>query len=77
MGFSSYVPARAGWGANDGRRTLSPRPSPSPVHVGNAQPTAYYEDVDPRFARRPSPQNNNPVPSALTPGGAHCMSRPA
>jgi hypothetical protein len=60
-GTESYVPARAGWGNE------APRPSPSPVHVtsgGN-----YYEDVDPRFARRPSPQGGGMVPSALTPGG--------
>lgn len=71
----SYVPARAGWGAPD-MRGLSPRPSPSPVHVNGNQGTAYYEDVEPQFARRPSPrptpQHN--VPSALTPGGANCKS---
>lgn len=66
----SYVPARAGWGAPD-MRGISPRPTPSPVHANGNQGTAYYEDVDPEFARRPSPrpapQHN--VPSALTPGG--------
>ncbi|KAJ5118972.1 hypothetical protein N7526_010609 [Penicillium atrosanguineum] len=67
----SFVPARAAWGMNDNHRTLAPRPSASPVHTSNAQPAAYYEDVEPRFARRPSPQNNSSVPSALTPGGAH------
>ncbi|KAJ5111036.1 hypothetical protein N7532_001571 [Penicillium argentinense] len=49
----SYVPARAGWGAPD-PRGLSPRPTPSPVHANGG--TAYYEDVDPQFARRPSPR---------------------
>ncbi|KAJ5116322.1 hypothetical protein N7456_000670 [Penicillium angulare] len=67
----SYVPARAGWGADDARRTLSPRPPPSPVHATTTQGTAYYEDVDPRFDRRPSPQNNHKLPSSLTPGAAH------
>ncbi|KAJ5692296.1 pH-response regulator protein palI/RIM9 [Penicillium macrosclerotiorum] len=69
----SYVPARAGWGAQDTRRTLSPRPGPSPVHEGGrvTHGTNYYEDVDPRFARRPSPQHDSAVPSSLTPGGTH------
>lgn len=69
----SYVPARAGWGAPD-MRGISPRPTPSPVHANVTQGPAYYEDVEPQFARRPSPrpppQQN--LPSALTPGGAHC-----
>ncbi|KAJ5668342.1 uncharacterized protein N7477_006912 [Penicillium maclennaniae] len=51
----SYVPARAG-GTNDNHH------APSPGHTVNAQPTAYYEDVDPRFARRPSPPSNSSVP---------------
>ncbi|KAJ5548867.1 hypothetical protein N7513_006101 [Penicillium frequentans] len=66
----SFIPARAAWGANDGRRTLSPRPPASPVHTTTTSGTAYYEDVDPRFDRRPSPLNA-PHPSALTPGGVH------
>ncbi|KAJ5509662.1 Actin cortical patch SUR7/pH-response regulator PalI [Penicillium freii] len=45
----SYIPARAGWGAND-TRTVSPRPG-QPLQPNNAGPN-YYEDVDPRFARR-------------------------
>ncbi|KAJ5624368.1 hypothetical protein N7510_000677 [Penicillium lagena] len=60
-GTESYVPARAGWG-ND-----APRPSASPVHATSG--SNYYEDVDPRFARRPSPQGGSTVPNALTPGG--------
>ncbi|KAJ5162243.1 hypothetical protein N7492_007635 [Penicillium capsulatum] len=67
----SYVPARSGWNANDGRRTLSPRPSPSPVHAVTNQGSNYYEDVEPQFARRPSPQNNQALPTSLTPGAAH------
>lgn len=70
---SSFIPARAAWGGNDGRRTLSPRPPASPVHTATTSGTAYYEDVDPRFDRRPSPLNA-PHPSALTPGGVHCKS---
>ncbi|KAJ5772264.1 hypothetical protein N7520_002793 [Penicillium odoratum] len=67
----SFVPARAAWGANDGRRTLSPRPPPSPVHT-TTPGVAYYEDVDPRFDRQPSPQPQNAQhPSALTPGAVH------
>ncbi|CAG8275009.1 unnamed protein product [Penicillium salamii] len=65
----SYIPPRAGWGAND-PRTVSPRPpgtSPPPGPGG----TAYYEDVEPRFARRPSPHNDTAIPPSLTPGGAH------
>ena len=69
---SSYVPPRAAWGANDAR-TLSPHPAPSPLHATTGQGSDYYEDVDPRFARRPSPQNDQPHPLALTPGGGHCM----
>ncbi|KAJ5976874.1 Actin cortical patch SUR7/pH-response regulator PalI [Penicillium viridicatum] len=45
----SYVPARAGWGAND-TRTVSPWPG-QPLQLNNAGPN-YYEGVDPRFARR-------------------------
>ncbi|KAJ5153153.1 pH-response regulator protein palI/RIM9 [Penicillium canariense] len=72
----SYTPARTGWYPHDSNRTLSPRLSPSPVHTGAAQRTSdYYEDVDPRFARRPSPQRNSGVPSLLTPGGPHCKSQ--
>ncbi|KAJ5710961.1 hypothetical protein N7488_005117 [Penicillium malachiteum] len=67
----SYVPPRTGWGGSDPRRTLSPHPTSSPVHATTTQGTAYYEDVDPRFDRRPSPQNNHRLPSALTPGGTH------
>ncbi|KAJ5594374.1 uncharacterized protein N7459_000582 [Penicillium hispanicum] len=63
----SYVPARAGWGAADTRRTLSPRPP----HATTAPGSNYYEDVEPRFARRPSPQHDTPLPSSLTPGGNH------
>jgi hypothetical protein len=66
----SYIPPRSGWNAND-RQTLSPRPDGSPQPAGHTG-TNYYEDVDPRFARRPSPQNDAPVPSSLMPGGPHC-----
>ncbi|OOQ85071.1 pH-response regulator protein palI/RIM9 [Penicillium brasilianum] len=70
---SSYVPARAGWGGQESN--LAPRPSPSPIHAGVGQSsTQYYEDVDPRFARRPSPQPKSSLPSSLTPGGGHCKS---
>lgn len=73
---SSYIPARAGWGAQEPDRNLAPRPSASPVHAGAGQSsTNYYEDVEPRFARRPSPQPNTSLPSSLTPGGGHCKSR--
>ncbi|KAJ5114834.1 hypothetical protein NUU61_000593 [Penicillium alfredii] len=68
----SYVPARAGWSSGDDRRTLSPRPPMSPLQSSNTN--SYYEDVEPQFARRPSPRpspGGAPVPSALTPG-AHC-----
>ncbi|KAJ5886637.1 pH-response regulator protein palI/RIM9 [Penicillium subrubescens] len=68
----SYVPARAGWGAQESDRHLASRPSPSPAHAGTGKhSTNYYEDVDPRFARRPSPQPNSSLPSSLTPGGGH------
>ncbi|KAJ6009437.1 hypothetical protein N7522_004453 [Penicillium canescens] len=65
----SYVPPRSGWNSND-RQTLSPRPNGSP-QPGSYTGTNYYEDVDPRFARRPSPQNDAPVPSSLMPGAPH------
>ncbi|OQD83246.1 hypothetical protein PENANT_c017G09743 [Penicillium antarcticum] len=65
----SYIPPRSGWNAND-RQTLSSRPNGSPQPAGHIG-TNYYEDVDPRFARRPSPQNDAPVPSSLMPGGPH------
>ncbi|OQE38651.1 hypothetical protein PENCOP_c008G06084 [Penicillium coprophilum] len=65
----SYVPARSGWGAND-PRTVSPRPPGQPLQSNNTGAN-YYEDVDPRFARRPSPPNDSAIPSSLTPGGTH------
>ncbi|KAJ5336481.1 uncharacterized protein N7506_004503 [Penicillium brevicompactum] len=65
----SYVPPRAGWGAND-RHTVSPRPPGTPLQSAPVS-TNYYEDVEPRFARRPSPHNDSAIPSSLTPGGAH------
>ncbi|KAF3026040.1 regulator of ime2 [Penicillium rubens] len=65
----SYIPPRSGWGAAD-PRTVSPRPpGQSPQHPNNNGPT-YYEDVDPRFARRPSPPTDSTIPSSLTPGAA-------
>ncbi|KAL5361251.1 SUR7/PalI family-domain-containing protein [Aspergillus floccosus] len=73
----SYVPPRAGWGAD-----LRVGPSPSPVHAYGARgmnrsPQAhvrsnsgdYYEDNDPRFANRNESAVGNPrLPTALTPG---------
>ncbi|KAG2413901.1 pH-response regulator protein palI/RIM9 [Aspergillus terreus] len=73
----SYVPPRAGWGAD-----LRVGPSPSPVHAYGARgmnrsPQThvrsnsgdYYEDNDPRFANRNESAVGNPrLPTALTPG---------
>ncbi|CAI7576542.1 unnamed protein product [Penicillium glandicola] len=67
----SYGPPRAGWGANDAR-TVSPRPPGQPLQQNNSAAN-YYEDVEPRFARRPSPPTDSGIPSALTPGATHCM----
>lgn len=73
----SYVPPRAGWGAD-----LRVGPSPSPVHAYGARSMNrspqthvrsnsgdYYEDNDPRFANRNESAVGNPrLPTALTPG---------
>ncbi|KAJ5680974.1 hypothetical protein N7536_012113 [Penicillium majusculum] len=61
----SYVPPRSGWSANDPR--TSPRPPGQSLQPNNGG-SNYYEDVDPRFARRPSPPNDSAIPSSLTPG---------
>ncbi|KAJ5520021.1 Actin cortical patch SUR7/pH-response regulator PalI [Penicillium fimorum] len=65
----SYIPVRSGWGAND-PRTVSPRPPGQPLQSNNTG-ASYYEDVDPRFARRPSPHNDSVLPSSLTPGATN------
>ncbi|KAJ5124138.1 Actin cortical patch SUR7/pH-response regulator PalI [Penicillium bovifimosum] len=64
----SYIPPRSesGWGD----RTVSPRPGGPGLQANNTG-AAYYEDVDPRFARHPSPANDAAIPSSLTPGAAH------
>ncbi|KAI2741078.1 hypothetical protein DTO012A1_4852 [Penicillium roqueforti] len=62
---NSYDPPRSGWGAND-PRTVTPQP-PQQNNIS----TNYYEDVDPRFARRPSPPTNSGIPPSLTPGATH------
>ncbi|KAJ5922060.1 hypothetical protein N7516_009763 [Penicillium verrucosum] len=61
----SYVPPRSGWTANDPR--TSPRPPGQSLQPNNGGPN-YYEDVDPRFAHRPSPPNDSAIPPSLTPG---------
>ncbi|KGO69871.1 Actin cortical patch SUR7/pH-response regulator PalI [Penicillium italicum] len=63
----SYVPPRSDWSANDPR--TSPRPPGKPLQPNNSGVT-YYEDVDPRFARRPSPPTASGIPHSLTPGAA-------
>ncbi|KAJ5469689.1 pH-response regulator protein palI/RIM9 [Penicillium diatomitis] len=72
----SYEPPRAGWSTQDHHPSMSPRPSQSPVQHASRGSTNYYEDVDPRFARRPSPQPPSPLPSSLTPGGGYCEFAP-
>lgn len=67
--FSSYVPPRSAWSGNDPR--TSPRPPGQPLQPTNSG-TTYYEDVDPRFARRPSPPTESAIPPSLTPGAVHC-----
>ncbi|KAJ5780400.1 hypothetical protein N7457_005560 [Penicillium paradoxum] len=62
----SYIPPRSGWGAND---YSTPRPNGQQT---NSTGATYYEDVDPRFARRPSPANDSAIPPSLTPGPGHC-----
>ncbi|KAJ5510239.1 Actin cortical patch SUR7/pH-response regulator PalI [Penicillium expansum] len=64
----SYVPPRSAWSGNDPR--TSPRPPGQPLQPTNSG-TTYYEDVDPRFARRPSPPTDSAIPPSLTPGAVH------
>ncbi|KAF7717043.1 Uncharacterized protein PECH_003936 [Penicillium ucsense] len=67
----SYEPPRAGWSTQDHHPSMSSRPSQSPMQHASRGSTNYYEDVDPRFAHRPSPQPPSPLPSSLTPGGGY------